>query len=130
RRRGRDGSVDPDEQVRAVARRVSAQFAREAPLHGLLRSLDPHQVRSPVRPAGGPNKGQLEWHRANRATLQNLLRHPSYAGAYRFGHRPVDPRKKQAGRPNTGKLVRRPEEGLVLIRDRLPAYITWERFEA
>jgi hypothetical protein len=27
-------------------------------------------------------------------------------------------------------LIRRPEECLVLIRDRLPAYITWERFEA
>jgi hypothetical protein len=27
-------------------------------------------------------------------------------------------------------LVRRPEECLVLIRDRLPAYIPWERFEA
>jgi hypothetical protein len=27
-------------------------------------------------------------------------------------------------------LIRRPEECLVLIRDRVPAYITWERFEA
>jgi hypothetical protein len=27
-------------------------------------------------------------------------------------------------------LIRRPEECLVLIRDRLPAYITWDRFEA
>src|SRR5215831_4741632 len=122
--------IDPDEQVRAVVRLVFDQFDREATLHGLLRYLVHHQIRIPVRPAGGPNKGQLEWHRANRATLQNLLRHPSYAGAYRFGHRPVDPRKKQAGRPNTGKLIRRPEECLVLLRDRLPAYITWERFEA
>jgi hypothetical protein len=80
--------------------------------------------------AGGPSKGRLEWRRPNRATLQNLLRHPSYAGAYRFGHRPVDPRKKQPGRPSTGKLIRRPEDCLVLIRDRLPAYITWDRFEA
>ena len=46
------------------------------------------------------------------------------------GHRPVDPRRKQPGRPATGKLIRRPEECLVLIRDRLPAYITWDRFEA
>lgn len=34
------------------------------------------------------------------------------AGAYRFGHRPVDPRKKPPGRPATGKLTRRPEDGL------------------
>ena len=122
--------IDPDEQVQAVVRLIFAQFDREATLHGLLRYLVHHQIRIPVRVVGGPNKGQLEWRRPNRATLLNLLRHPSYAGAYRFGPRPTDPRKKQPGRPNTGKVIRRPEECLVLLRDRLPAYITWERFQA
>jgi DNA invertase Pin-like site-specific DNA recombinase len=123
-------AIDPDEQVQAVVRLIFDQFDREATMHGLLRYLVHHRVRIPVRRAGGPDKGQLEWRRPNRATLQNLLRHPSYAGAYRYGHRPIDPRKKKPGRPTTGKLVRRPEECLVLIRDRLPAYITWDRFEA
>ena len=123
-------ALDPDEQVRAVVRLVFDQFDREATLHGLLRYLVHHRVRIPVRPVGGPNKGRLEWRRPNRATLQNLLRHPSYAGAYRFGHRPTDPRRKIPGRPNTGKLVRRPEECLVLLRDRVPAFITWDRFAA
>lgn len=123
-------AIDPDEQVQAVVRLVFDQFDREATLHGLLRYLVHHRVRIPVRAAGGPGKGQLEWRRPNRATLQNLLRHPGYAGAYRFGHLPVDPRKKRPGRPATGKLIRRPEDCLVLLRDRLPAYITWDRFEA
>ncbi|HEY7432278.1 MAG TPA: recombinase family protein [Streptosporangiaceae bacterium] len=127
---GGEWVIDPDEQVQAVVRLIFDQFDREATLHGLLRYLVHHQVRIPVRAAGGPNKGQLEWRRPNRATLQNLLRHPTYAGAYRFGHRPTDPRKKQPGRPSTGKLIRRPEECLVLLRDRVPAYISWERFEA
>lgn len=120
--------IDPDEQVQAVVRLIFDQFDREATLHGLLRYLVHHRVRIPVRPAGGANKGHLEWRRPNRATLQNLLRHPSYAGAYRYGHRPTDPRKKQPGRPTTGKLIRRPEECLVLLRDRVPAYIAWDRF--
>ena len=123
-------AIDPDEQVQAVVRLIFDRFDREATVHGLLRYLVHHQIRIPVRPAGGPTKGQLEWRRPNRATLQSLLRHPSYAGAYRYGHRPTDPRKKRPGRPATGKLIRRPEECLVLIRDRLPAYITWARFEA
>lgn len=122
--------IDPDEQVQAIVRLLFDQFDREATLHGLLRYLVHHQIRIPVRVVGGPHKGQLQWRRPNRATLSNLLRHPSYAGAYRFGHRPTDPRKKQPGRPNTGKLIRRPTECLVLLRDRVPAYITWERFEA
>jgi len=123
-------AIDPDEQVRATVRLIFDQFDRETTLHGLLRYLVHHGVRIPVRPAGGPNRGSLEWRRPNRATLSNLLHHPSYAGAYRYGHRPVDPRRKRPGRPNTGKLVRRPEECLVLIRDRLPAYISWDRFES
>lgn len=121
-------AIDPDEQVQATVRLLFDQFDKEATLHGLLRYLVHHGVCIPVRPCGGPNKGELQWRRPNRATLSNLLHHPSYAGAYRFGHRPIDPRRKQPGRPQTGKLIRRPEECLVLIRDRLPAFITWERF--
>jgi Recombinase zinc beta ribbon domain/Recombinase len=120
--------IDPDEQVQLTVRLIFDRFDREATLHGLLRYLVHHGVRIPVRPGGGPNRGELEWRRPNRATLSNLLHHPAYAGAYRFGHRPVDPRRKRPGRPNTGKLIRRPEECAVLIRDRLPAYITWDRF--
>ncbi len=123
-------ALDPDEQVRATVRLIFDEFDRQATLHGLLRSLVHHQIRIPVRPHFGANRGELEWRRPNRATLQNLLHHPTYAGAYRFGHRPIDPRRKQPGRPNTGKLIRRPEDCLVLIRDRLPAYITWDRFRA
>src|SRR4051812_39909245 len=122
--------IDPDEQVQATVRLIFDEFDRQATLHGLLRYLVHHQIRIPVRPTYGPNRGELEWRRPNRATLLNLLHHPTYAGAYRFGHRPIDPRRKVPGRPNTGKLIRRPEECLVLIRDRLPAYITWDRFGA
>ncbi|WP_439626112.1 recombinase family protein [Gemmata sp.] len=127
---GGEWVVDPDEQVQAVVRLISDRFDREATMHGLLRYLVHHRIRIPVRAPGGPDKGTLEWRRPNRATLQNLLRHPVSAGAYRFGHRAVDPRKKQPGRPQTGRLIRRPEGCQVLIRDKLPAYITWARFEA
>ena len=81
-------------------RLIFDQFDREATLHGLLRYLVHHGIRIPVRPDRRPEPGQLEWRRPNRATLQNLLRHPSYAGAYRFGHRPIDPRRSsRGGRP-------------------------------
>ena len=74
--------IDPDEEVQAVVHLIFDQFDREATLHGLLRYLVHHNIRIPVRVVGGANKGQLEWRRPNRPTLQNLLRHPSYAGAY------------------------------------------------
>jgi DNA invertase Pin-like site-specific DNA recombinase len=121
-------AIDPDEQVQETVRLIFDQFDRETTLHGLLRYLVHHGVLIPVRSNSGPGRGELEWRRPNRTTLSNLLHHPSYAGAYRFGHRPADPRCRQPGRPTTGRLIRRPEECLVLIRDRLPPYISWDRF--
>ena len=55
---------------------------------------------------------------------------PSTPGYYRWGHRACDPRRKVGGRPGTGRTVRRPEECLVLLEGRCPAYITAERFWA
>ena len=127
---GIDDVEKPVEQVQATVRLLFDEFDRQGTLHGLLRYLVHHNIRIPVRPGSGPNRGALEWRRPNRETLQNLMHHPCYAGAYRYGHRPTDPRRKQPGRPGAGKLIRRPEDCLVLIRDRLPAYITWARFEA
>ncbi len=109
-------AIDPDEQVQATVRLLFDQFDRETTLAGLLRYLVDPKVLIAVRPPSGANRGELEWRRPNRATLPNLLHPPSYAGASRFGHRSVDPRRKRPGRPNTGKLIRRPEDGLVLIR--------------
>jgi DNA invertase Pin-like site-specific DNA recombinase len=122
--------IDPDEQVQATVRLIFDQFDREGTVHGLLRYLVHHKVRIPVRARGRANQGQLEWHRPNRPTLLNLLHHPIYAGAYRYGHRAIDPRKKQPGRRNSGKQFLAPEDCEVLIKDRLPAYIGWERFQA
>src|SRR5262249_20611006 len=55
--------------------------------------------------------------------------HPIYAGAYSYGRRRVDHKRTAAG---GGKVKMREvpmSEWLVLERDRLPAYITWERYE-
>jgi DNA invertase Pin-like site-specific DNA recombinase len=123
-------ALDPDEQARHVVGIVFDQFDRQGTLHGLLRYLVHHDIRLPVRPHFGPNRGNLEWHRPNRETLQNMLHHPVYAGYYRHGHRPVDPRRQVAGRPATGRGIRKPEDCAVLLEGRCPAYITPGRFWA
>ena len=130
--RGPDGDyqVDPDEQVQSVVCLIFDVFERQGSLHGLLRWLKAHDVRMPVRPHFGPNRGQLEWRRPNRMTLQNLLHHPIYAGAYRWGHRKMDPRRQQPGRRSTGRTINAPEQCEVLLKDRFAAYIAWDRFAA
>jgi len=129
----RDGAgdyvIDPDEQVQAVVRLIFEQFTRRGSVNGLLKWLVRHDVKMPIRPHFGANRGELEWRRPSRVTLLNLLHHPIYAGAYRWGHREVDPRKKVPGRPTTGRTFNAHDECRVLIRDRFAAYIRWEEFE-
>jgi len=124
-----DYVMDPDEQVQTVVRLIFEQFTRRGSINGLLRWLVQSDVKVPVRPHFGPNRGELEWRRPNRATLLNMLHHPIYAGAYRWGHREIDPRKKVPGRPTTGRTLNSHDACRVLIRDRFAAYIPWDQFE-
>lgn len=129
RRPSGDVVKDPDEQAQAVIALIFEQFERVGTIHGVLRYLVQHQIRMPQRVRFGPSKGELVWRRPNRVTLSNLLHHPIYAGAYVYGRRPTDVKRKQPGRPSTGRLVAKPEDCQVLLHDRLPAYISWEQFE-
>ena len=129
----RDGAgdyvIDPDQQVQAVVRLVFEQFTQRGSISGSLKWLVRNDVKMPVRPHFGPNRGELEWRRPNRVTLLNMLHHSIYAGAYRWGHREVDPRKKIVERPTTGRTFNSPAKCRVLIHDRFSAYIRWDQFE-
>ena len=120
---------DPDEHVQATILLVFDAFERLGSVNGVLQYLVRHHILLPSRVRSGLRKGDLQWHRPNRETLADLLHNPIYAGAYVYGRRPTDPRRRQAGRPATGRLVAKPEQWAVLHKDRLPAYITWEQFE-
>ena len=122
--------LDPDEQAQHVVRLVFGTFARLGTLNAVLRYLVGHQVQLPVRVHTGPAKGEIEWRRPNRETLQIMLHNPVYAGYYAYGRRQVEPRRKVPGRPGTGRVVKDSGEWLVLLPGRMPAYITPEQYEA
>lgn len=121
---------DPDEQARTVVETIFDQFERRGTVHGVLCYLVEHGIQMPLRARSGPDKGELRWCRPNRMTLQTLLGNPIYAGAYVWGRRPTDPRAKKPGRPTTGRKVAHMGEWRVCLRDRVPAYLSWERYEA
>jgi DNA invertase Pin-like site-specific DNA recombinase len=121
---------DPDAQVQDVTHLLFDKFDELGTVTGLLRYLVRHDIRLGVRPLGGPNRGQLEWHPPYRETLLGVLHHPIYAGAYSYGRRRTDRRRHTPGRPGTGRAVVPPEQWQVLLPGRFPAYITWERYLA
>ncbi|CAH2605824.1 Recombinase family protein (plasmid) [Rhodovastum atsumiense] len=122
-------AFDPDEQAEATIRLLFELFDRFHTIGKVLRYLVDHDIRLPVRVPGGARKGELEWHRANRINLHNLFANPIYAGAYVYGLRPTDPRRRKPGRPGTGRRGCAPEQAEVFLPDHLPAYISWEHYQ-
>src|SRR5437764_704548 len=60
--------LDPDEQVQTVIRLLFEQFERQGTVQGVLRYLVRNGIRMPIRPLGGPDRGQLR-----RAGLSELV---------------------------------------------------------
>lgn len=118
-------AFDPDEQAQDVVRLIFDQFDRLGTMNAVLRHLVAQEIQIPVRPARGPAKGQLEWRRPSQSSLQNMLNHPVYAGAYVFGRSCQSKQARQQKRPS--RLPR--DQWLVLLRDRHPAYISWQQYE-
>jgi len=126
RRPSGEVSFDPDEQVQAVVRSVFGQFERLGSVGAVLRYLLANRMQLPVRASSGPDKGSLQWQRPYKSALRNMLRHPIYAGAYSYGR---SCRDKLPGQKRRRHRWLPPDQWQVLIRDRYPAYITWEQYE-
>ncbi|MFC9916577.1 recombinase family protein [Streptomyces sp. NPDC127197] len=129
--RGPSGEVvlDPDEQVQSVVRLVFDLFDELATVNAVLRFLVDHGIQMGIRVREGPERGELVWRRPSRIVVQNMLRHPAYAGVYVYGRSRTDPRRRRAGRPFTGRVRRPREDWLVYLPGIWPAYISLERHE-
>lgn len=118
---------DPDQQAQDVMRLVFAKFDELGTIYGVFHWLLQHDICMPVRARSGASKGQLDWRRPSIPTLAQVLRHPIYAGAYVFGRRVLDPKSKPTARPSYRPWVPM-DQWKVLLKDRLPAYISWEQY--
>ena len=124
--------MDPDEQVRSVLRLVFDKYDELGGIGKVFRYLLQNKIRLGIRPFHGPNRGQLEWRRPTLGTVFQILRHPIYAGAYAYGRRRPNRDGVKAASTGNGKSEHCDPmmQWQVLIRDRLPAYITWDRYMA
>jgi DNA invertase Pin-like site-specific DNA recombinase len=127
RRSSGDIALDPDEQVQATIRLVFDVFEHCRTINGVLAYCVTHGIDLPQRARSGPAKGELEWHRPNRYTLAEMLTSPAYAGAYVYGRRHSHARR--FSEPIPSGVSQEDKEGMILLRDRWPAYIDWETHE-
>lgn len=121
-------AFDPDEQARSVVGLLFDKFDDVGSLYGLMRYFVQNNIQLPIRVRRGPGKGNLEWRRASVSTLASVLHNPIYAGAYAYGRRASDPKTKYLGAGKRSQKWQPMSEWKVLLKDRLPAFITWERY--
>jgi DNA invertase Pin-like site-specific DNA recombinase len=129
RRPSGEVALDPDEQVQAVVRLIFELFNRLGTVNGVLCFLAGNHIQIGIRAREGPERGELQWCRPSRVGVQNILRNPAYAGIYAYGRSRVDPRRRQAGRPFTGRVRTVREDWIVFLPGLLPAYISVEQYE-
>ena len=121
--------LDPDEQVRSVIRLVFDLFERLGTVGAVLGFLADNRIQLGIRLREGPGRGELAWRRPSRAGVTNMLRNPAYAGIYAYGRSTLDPRRRQPGRPCTGRVRVGRDGWLVYLPGVLPAYISIEQYE-
>ena len=121
---------EPDEQARGMIQLVFEKFEELGSAYAVFRYLVVNNLQLGFRRHRGGRTGELEWRAPSPTRILSILRHPFYAGAYAYGMHRAGTRNPATGSREGGRWFVPPEELPVLLRDRLPAYISWDRYLA
>ena len=122
--------LDPDEQAQATIRLVFDLYDRFAPSARCCAISPTTASGCRCAPPAATTRASSSGAAPNRPSLYSLLVNPIYAGAYVYGLRPTDRRRQRPGHPKTGRRAPRSRQRAVVLPDRLPAYISWDRYQA
>src|SRR6201995_2156119 len=114
---------DPDREVQARIELVFATFLRVRSATRALRCFDEGGLTLPRR----GRLGGTVWRPPSIGTIRGIPKNPGYAGSFVYGRRrPVPP-----GPPlsKTRQKILPREQWRVVVKDKYPAYVTWEPFE-
>lgn len=128
--RTREGiDLEPDAQAQGVLRLLFDKFEELGSAQAVLKYLHKEQILIGRRTPNGPQPGEIAWQRPNRSTILYVLRNPTYAGAYAYGRSKCVSVGGPDGTRKTSQRRLKRDAWEVLIRDKVPAYITWEQWE-
>ena len=119
-----DGRVvkDPDLEIQHCTDLIFSTFLQLKSASKTVRHFMNNQISVPKR----YRNEKTVWRPATAAGIIAVLRNPAYAGAFVYGKtrtlRPPGSARSQLRR-------RKREEWTVVVKDRYPAYISWETFE-
>jgi len=113
----------PNLEVQSRLALVFDTFLQQKSASKTVRFFKDHDLKIPRRDP----QGEIRWRAATEASICSILKHPAYAGAYTYGRTRATPRL-DTGKKSLQKPIPR-EQWKVCLRDRYPAYISWETHE-
>jgi DNA invertase Pin-like site-specific DNA recombinase len=117
---------DPDQEVQARLDLIFATFLRVRSASKVLASLNASGLTIPRR----GRFGNTVWRAPTLAAILHILKNPAYSGTFVYG-RSRSVRQVTAAAPeakSAPKMLPR-EQWRVVVKDKYPAYISWETFE-
>lgn len=128
--RTREGvALETDAQAQNVVHLIFEKFSELGSANAVLKYLYRENLSIGRRVNNGLYPDKVTWHAPNRTTIMHILRHPLYAGAYVFGRSKCITTSTADGVRKTIQRRLREDDWEVLIRDKVPAYISWEQWE-
>jgi len=122
--------LHPDEQIQARLRFIFIKFRELGSARAVMRYLAREGLKIPVRLVKGTEPQEVIWVTPTASNVRYIIQNPSYAGAYVYGRKKVEPTRRRPGAPQSG-MVRQPIESWeTCLQDVYPAYITWDEFMA
>ena len=118
--------LDPDESARHVMRIFFELFETLGSSNALFRHLAEHNIKLPFRDNCRDRSGGIDWRVPAKTTVYDLLKHPLYSGTYGYG---LQRNYSDKMRKHARKKHLPPEQWKVWLKDRHPAYITWDQYE-
>jgi hypothetical protein len=111
-----------DQEIQSRIALIFATFLQTRSLGGVVRYFNERNLLTPRR----DYSGDVIWKPPTCSAISSMLRNPTYAGAYTYGrtrHVPQDaaPHKRR-------KQSLEMKEWKVLLKDRYPAYLSWDSF--
>ena len=121
--------VDADDEVRGAVALIFRLFQETGSAHAVLQWFVAHQLIFPKRRHGGVRHGELEWGELTYGRTLEVLKNPSYAGAYAFGRHQY--RRELTADAEVRCHVKTAERSQwrVLLVQHHDGYVEWEQFE-
>jgi len=121
--------LDSDEEVRGAVALIFRLFQDTGSAHAVMQWFVAHQLLFPKRRHGGVWNGKLEWGDLTYGRTLEVLKNPSYAGAYTFGRHQYRRELTADGEVHCHVKTAERSQWRVLLLQHHDGYVDWEQFE-